>query len=183
MLHMFHVEVLKVDRVLHMLQWHRWLADGGLAQGFASYLAPSSHGAPLPLPSLPFPASMVTIRAQPTSVWSRGRRVGAGTGSANESAKSRTSDRRSNKRGTGGRANAAGAIVCVRGGVGVGMRMGLASKCLGASHYVLLYNTGGLILSYPKLCCKDTGYLRFRFIAKANNACSGAGSAIFNVFS
>jgi hypothetical protein len=30
MLQIFHVDVSKVDRVLHMLQWRQWLADAGL---------------------------------------------------------------------------------------------------------------------------------------------------------
>jgi sensor histidine kinase YesM len=30
MLQMFHLDVSKVDRVLHMLQWRRWLADNAL---------------------------------------------------------------------------------------------------------------------------------------------------------
>jgi hypothetical protein len=55
MLQMFHLDVSKADRVLHMLQWHRWLADDALPQGFGSYLAPSSRGA-LSSPSPPFPS-------------------------------------------------------------------------------------------------------------------------------
>jgi hypothetical protein len=51
-LQMFHLNVSKVYRGLHMLQWCRALEDSGLPQGFASYLAqrasPSLH-----LPSLP----------------------------------------------------------------------------------------------------------------------------------
>ena len=51
---MFHLNILKVDRMLHMLQWHQWLVDNSLLQGFGSYLAPSSLGAPHPpLPFLP----------------------------------------------------------------------------------------------------------------------------------
>jgi hypothetical protein len=60
MLQMFHLNVAKVDRVLHMLQWRLWLADNGLPQGFGSYLMPSSRGAPRPLlflHSLSFPPS------------------------------------------------------------------------------------------------------------------------------
>jgi hypothetical protein len=60
MLQMFHRDVSKVGRVLHMSQWRRRLANSGLPQGFSSYHAPSSHGAPrrlLSLPSLPFPPS------------------------------------------------------------------------------------------------------------------------------
>jgi hypothetical protein len=30
MLQMFHLDVLKIDQVLHMLQWRRWLVDSGL---------------------------------------------------------------------------------------------------------------------------------------------------------
>jgi hypothetical protein len=60
MLQMFHRDVSKVGRVLHMSQWRRWLANSGLPQGFNSHLVPSSHGAPrrlLSLPSLSFPPS------------------------------------------------------------------------------------------------------------------------------
>jgi hypothetical protein len=39
MLQMFHLDVSKVDRVLHMLQCRWWLSDSGLPQGFGSYLA------------------------------------------------------------------------------------------------------------------------------------------------
>ena len=59
MLQIFRVDVSKVDLVLHMLQWRRWLTDGGLPQGFTSYLVPSAHDAPRPLlssPSPPFPS-------------------------------------------------------------------------------------------------------------------------------
>jgi len=30
MLQMFHLDVSKIDGVLHMLQWHWWLTDSGL---------------------------------------------------------------------------------------------------------------------------------------------------------
>ena len=29
MLQVFHLDIAKVDMELHMLQWHRWLTDGG----------------------------------------------------------------------------------------------------------------------------------------------------------
>ena len=58
MLQMFHLDVSKVDQVLDMLQWRRWLADSGLPQGFGSYLARRASPSPLlSLPSLPFPPS------------------------------------------------------------------------------------------------------------------------------
>jgi len=61
MLQMFYLDVLEVDRVLHMLQWHRWLADSGLPHGYVSYLAQRTSPSPLlSLPSLPFP-SLPTI--------------------------------------------------------------------------------------------------------------------------
>jgi hypothetical protein len=69
--------------VLHMLQWRRWLADGDLPQGFASYLAPSSRGASRPLlssPSPPFPS--LHLRSQfELGPRARGRWVGASAGS------------------------------------------------------------------------------------------------------
>jgi hypothetical protein len=69
MLQMFHLDVLKVDSILHMLQWHRWLADNGLQQGFGSYRVPFSCGVPRPLlssPSPPFPSLhfTATVRAR-----------------------------------------------------------------------------------------------------------------------
>jgi hypothetical protein len=39
MLQMFYLDVSKVERVLHMLQWRKWPTDGGLPQGFGSYLS------------------------------------------------------------------------------------------------------------------------------------------------
>jgi hypothetical protein len=54
MLHMFYLNVSKVDRMLHGV-----VAESGLPQGFGSYLAPSSRGAPRPFfsyPSPPFPS-------------------------------------------------------------------------------------------------------------------------------
>jgi hypothetical protein len=57
MLQMFHFDVLKVNRVLHMLQWRRWLMDSGLPQSFGSYLARRASPSPLSLPSLSFPPS------------------------------------------------------------------------------------------------------------------------------
>jgi hypothetical protein len=89
---MFHLDVSKVDLVLHMLQWlytyvqmHVFLLDvskldrmlhdivaGGErpAAGLGSYLVSSSRGAPHPLlssPSLPLPSLRlaVAVRAQP----------------------------------------------------------------------------------------------------------------------
>jgi len=57
MLQIFHLDVSKVDQVLDMLQWRRWLADSGLPQGFGSYLARRASPSPLlSLPSLPFPS-------------------------------------------------------------------------------------------------------------------------------
>jgi hypothetical protein len=57
MLQMFHLNIAKVDRVLHMLQWHLWLADNALPQ-LRKASAPISR---LPrealLPSLSFPPS------------------------------------------------------------------------------------------------------------------------------
>jgi hypothetical protein len=53
----FHMNFLKIDLVLHMLQWCRWLADNGLLQGFGSYLARCALAFPfLYLPSLFFPS-------------------------------------------------------------------------------------------------------------------------------
>jgi hypothetical protein len=49
----FHVDVSKVDPVLHILQWRQWLADSGLLQGFGSYLAWRALPSPL-LPPSPF---------------------------------------------------------------------------------------------------------------------------------
>jgi len=49
----FHLNISKVDWVLHTLQWRRWLADSGLPQGFDYYLV--WRASPSPLPSLPFP--------------------------------------------------------------------------------------------------------------------------------
>jgi hypothetical protein len=63
-LQMFHQDVSKVDRVLHMLQWCRWLSDSGLLQGFGSYLMPSSCGAPHPLLSLPSLHLAMVVRAR-----------------------------------------------------------------------------------------------------------------------
>jgi hypothetical protein len=40
--------------MLHILQWHRWLAGSGLPQGFSSYLARRTSPSPYPLPPLPF---------------------------------------------------------------------------------------------------------------------------------
>jgi hypothetical protein len=102
MLQMFHVDILKVDQVLRMLQWHRWLADDGLPQGFTSCLAPSSHGAPRPLLSLPLPSLLSVSSRSSSSVDERaesqtpGRR---GAGSADEHAESRTSCRHSSRHG------------------------------------------------------------------------------------
>jgi hypothetical protein len=49
-----YLDISKVDRVLHMLQWRHWLAGSGLPQGFGSYLAWHALSSPLPLlPSLP----------------------------------------------------------------------------------------------------------------------------------
>jgi hypothetical protein len=51
----FYLDFLKIDLVLHMLQWCRWLADNGLLQGFDSYLARCALAFPfLYLPSLFF---------------------------------------------------------------------------------------------------------------------------------
>jgi hypothetical protein len=36
MLQMFHLHVSKVDQLLNILQWHQWLADSDLSQGFGS---------------------------------------------------------------------------------------------------------------------------------------------------
>jgi hypothetical protein len=94
MLQKFYLDVLKVDRVLHMLQWLRWLADNGLPQGFTSYLAPPS---PSPLLSLPSISGCTSSSTQEhAESWMSGR---CGTGLANEHADSRTSGRHSNKRG------------------------------------------------------------------------------------
>jgi hypothetical protein len=57
---MFHLDVSKVDQVLYMLQWRRWLANSGLPQGFSSYLAWRASPTPLLFllsPFLPFPPS------------------------------------------------------------------------------------------------------------------------------
>jgi hypothetical protein len=55
-LQMFHLNILKVDRVLHMLQYHRWMADSGLLLSFGPFLMRHVSPSPLPpFPSLPFP--------------------------------------------------------------------------------------------------------------------------------
>jgi hypothetical protein len=57
MLQIFHLDISKVDGVLHMLQWRRWLADSGLPQSFNSFLVRRVSPSPLvSLPSLPFPS-------------------------------------------------------------------------------------------------------------------------------
>jgi hypothetical protein len=69
MLQIFHLDVSKVDQVLHMLQWQRWLVDTSLLQGFGSYLVSSSCGAPHPLlssPPLHLAAAVRTWRGNPT---------------------------------------------------------------------------------------------------------------------
>jgi hypothetical protein len=55
-----HLDVSKVNRVLHMLQWHRWLANNGLPLDFGSYLAPSSRSTlqPVLFPPIPFLSSI-----------------------------------------------------------------------------------------------------------------------------
>jgi len=62
MLQMFYLDVLKVDRMLHISQWCRWLADSGLLQGFGIYLA--RRALPSPVPSLPFLPSAATVQAR-----------------------------------------------------------------------------------------------------------------------
>jgi hypothetical protein len=56
-LQMFHLDVLKVNWVLYMLQWRQWLTDDNLPQSIGSYLAPFSSGMWCPLlSSPPFPS-------------------------------------------------------------------------------------------------------------------------------
>jgi hypothetical protein len=68
---MFHLDVSKIERVLHMLQWHRWLADNDLPAAAGLRLLPRAflarHASPSPLFSLPsFPSLHLatTVRAR-----------------------------------------------------------------------------------------------------------------------